>query len=93
MQKPQCGMHRLLIIFQDFLTFFFATFFQKEVSKDHSTQGKLLKTTLLNEKQNNLGKKMYGNISLYSKYFSPGAGSNVHKTYFYFLKLMKKYFY
>ena len=93
MQKPQCGMHRLLIIFQDFLTFFFATFFQKKVSKDHSTQGKLLKTTLLNEKQNNLGKKMYGNISLYSKYFSPEAGSDVHKTYFYFLKLMKKYFY
>ena len=35
---------------------------------------------------------MYGNISLYSQYFSPGAGSNVHKTYFYFLKLTKKYF-
>ena len=47
---------------------------------------------LLNEKQSNLEKEMYGNISLYSQYFSPGAGSNVHKTYFYFLKLTKKYF-
>ena len=26
------------------------------------------------------------------QYFSPGAGSNVPKTYFYFLKLTKKYF-
>ena len=50
-------MHRLLINFQYFLTFFLATFFQKEVSKDHSTQGNLLKATLLNEKQNNLEKK------------------------------------
>ena len=40
---------------------------------------------LLNEKQSNLEKEMYGNIS-------PGAESNVHKTYFYFLKLMKKYY-
>ena len=37
-------------------------------------------------------KKMYGNISLYSQYFLPGAGINVWKTYFYFLKLTKKYF-
>ena len=66
MQKPQCGMHRLLIIFQDLLTFFFATFFQKEVSKDHSTQGKLLKTTLLNEKQNNLENKKCMEIFLYT---------------------------
>ena len=35
---------------------------------------------------------MYSIISLYSQYFSPGAGSNVYKTYFYFLKLTKKYF-
>ena len=35
---------------------------------------------------------MYGNIALYYQYFSPGAGSNVHKTYFYFSKLTKKYF-
>ena len=66
MQKPQCSMHRLLIIFQDFLTFFLATFFQKEVSKDHSTQGNLLKTTLLNEKQNNLENKKCMEISLYT---------------------------
>ena len=37
-------------------------------------------------------KKMYGNISLYSQYFSPVVGINVRKTYFYFLKLTKKYF-
>ena len=66
-------------------------FFQKLASKDLLTQGNLLKTTLLNEKQSNLEKEMYGNISLYSQYFSPGAGSNVHKTYFYFVKLTKKY--
>ena len=47
---------------------------------------------LLNEKQSNLEMEMYGNMSLYSQYFSPGAESNIHKTYFYFLKLMKKYF-
>ena len=51
----------------------------------HLAQGNLLKTTLLNEKQSNLEKEMYGNIS-------PGAESSVHKTYFYFLKLMKKYY-
>ena len=61
-------------------------FFQKRASKDHLTQGDLLKTALLNEKQSNLEKEMHGNISLYSQYFSPGAGSNVHITYFYFLK-------
>ena len=48
---------------------------------------------LLDEKQSNLEKEMYGNISLYSQYFSPGAGSNVHKTYFYFLKLKKMLFF
>ena len=58
----------------------------------HLAQGNLLKTTLLNEKQSNLEKEMYGNMSLCSKYFLPGPGSNVHKTYFYFLKLMKLYF-
>ena len=76
-----------LIIFRDLLTFFYATFFQKQASKDHLTQGKLLKTMLFNKKQSNLEKKMYENISLYSQYFSPGTESNVHKTYFYFLKL------
>ena len=47
---------------------------------------------LLNEKQSTIEKKMYGNISLCSQYFSPGAESNGHKTYFYFVKLTKKYF-
>ena len=36
-----------------------------QTSKDHLIQGNLLKTTLLNEKQNNLEKEMYGNISLH----------------------------
>ena len=81
-----------LIIFWDLLRIFFAIFFQKQASKDHLTQGNLLKTTLLNEKQSNLEKEMYGNISLCSQYFSPGAGSNGLKTYFYFVKLTEKYF-
>ena len=61
-------------------------FFQKQASKDHLTQGTLLKATL-NENKNNLEKEMYGNISLHYQYFSPGAGCNVHKTYL--LKLTK----
>ena len=44
---------------------------------------------LFNEKQSNLENKMYGNISLYCQCFLPGTGSNIHKTYFYFLKLRK----
>ena len=60
------------------LTFFFATFFQKQDSKDHLTQGNLLKTMLLNEKQSNL--EISGNISLHSRCFSPGEGSNIHET-------------
>ena len=78
-----------LIIFRYLLTFFFATFFQKEASKDHLTQINFLKAMLLNEKQSNLQKEMHGNISLYCQYFSPGTGSNVHKTYSKFLKLRK----
>ena len=71
-----------LIIFSNLWRFFFATFFQKQASKNQLTQGNLLKTKLLNEKQSNLKKEIYGNISLHSKYFSPGTGSSVHKTYF-----------
>ena len=33
-------------------------------------QGNLLKATSLNEKQINLEKEKYGNMSLYSQYFS-----------------------
>ena len=40
-------------------------------------------------KNSHLEREMHGNISLY---FSPGTESNAHKTYFYFLKLTKKYF-
>ena len=47
MQKPQCDY---LIIFWDLLTFFFATFFQKQALKDHLTHENLLKPVLLNEK-------------------------------------------
>ena len=78
-----------LIIFWDSLRIFFDNFFQKQASKDHLTQENLLKTALLNEKQSNLEKEIYGNISFYCQYFSPGTGSNVHRTYFYFLKLRK----
>ena len=38
-------------------------------------------------------KRKYGSISLYCQYFPPGVGSNVQKTYFYFLKLTKKSIY
>ena len=75
-----------LIVFQDLWRIFPCYFFQKQASKDHLTQGTLLKATL-NENKNNLEKEMYGNISLHYQYFSPGAGCNVHKTYL--LKLTK----
>ena len=44
-----------LLIFWHLLTFFFATFSQKQASNDHLTKGNLLKWTLLNEKQNICG--------------------------------------
>ena len=84
MQEPQCSVSR-------FVNIFLRYFFQKQASKDHLTQGNLSKATLLNEKSN-LEKDMYENISLYSQYFSRGAGSNFYKTYFYFLKFTIKYF-
>ena len=77
MPKPQCGMRWLFDYFWDLFWIFFATVIK---SKDHLTQRNLLKVTLLNEKQSNLEKELHGNISLYSQYFSLGAGSNVHKT-------------
>ena len=80
-----------LIIFRDFSRVFFATFFKSRLQKINLTQGNFLKTTLLNEKQSNLEKEMYGNISLYSQFFSPGAGNNLHKTYL--LKTNEKVFY
>ena len=43
-------------------------------------------------KNKSILKEMYGNISLYPQYFSPVAGNNVRKIYFYFLILTKKYF-
>ena len=78
--------------FSRFVKNFLCYFFQKQSSKDDSTQGNLINNVINNEKKGSLEKEMYGNISLYSQYFSPGAGNNVHKTYFYFLKLTKKYF-
>ena len=89
MQKPQCGMYWLFDFFSRFVKNFYYYFFKKESSKDNSTQGNLLKTTLLHEKHGNFEKEMCGNVSLYSQYFSPAAGSNVHKTYFYFLNEQK----
>ena len=71
--------------------FFFPTFFQKQASKSHLAQGNLSKTMLWNEKQSNLEKEMYENISLYSKYFSPGEGSNV--CILLLLKINQKVFY
>ena len=71
----------LIIYFSKFVKDCLCYFFQKQASKDHLTQGILLKIMLLNEKQSNVEKKMYGNNSLYTQYFSPGAGRNVHKTY------------
>ena len=56
-----------------FLHNYFDNLFQKEASKDHLTQGNLLKTTLFNKKQSNLKKEMYENISLYCQYFPPGT--------------------
>ena len=89
MQKPQCGVHWLFDCFSVFVNIFLCYFFQKQNSKDHLTQGKLLKTMLLNENHSNLEKDMYGNISLYCQYFSPGIESNANKTYFYFIKQHK----
>ena len=68
-----CNYWSLFDYFSTFVKNFLCYFFQKQASKDHFTQGKLLKTMLLNEKQSNLEKKIYGNISLYSQYFSPGT--------------------
>ena len=91
MEKPQCSMCWLFDYFSRFVKKFLCYLYQKQGSKDHLTQGNLLKTTL-NEKQSNLEKEICGNISLCSQYFSPGAGSNGLKTYFYFVKLTEKYF-
>ena len=48
-----------LIIFRDLFRIFFATFFQKQTSKDHLAQRNLLKITLLNEKQSNLEEEIW----------------------------------
>ena len=59
MQKPQCSMCWLLDYFSRFAKNFLCYFFQKQASKDHLTQGNILKAMWLNEKQSNLEKKMY----------------------------------
>ena len=79
MQKRQCSMRSLFDYFSRFVKNFLCYFCQKQASKDPLTQGILLKTMLLNEKQSNLEKEMYGNTSLYSQYYSLGEGRNVHK--------------
>ena len=67
-----CADYLIIFFVENFLCYFF----QNQASKDYLTQGNLLKTTLLKEKQSKLEKEIYGNISLYSQYFSHGAGSN-----------------
>ena len=62
--EAKTSMHWLFDYFLRFVKNFTCYFFQKQASKDYLTQGNLLKTTLLNEKQSNLEKEMYGNISL-----------------------------
>ena len=72
-----------LIIFRDLLRTSFATFLNTR---------KPFKNNVIKWKTKEAWKGNVWKFSLYSQYFSPGAGSNVHKTYFYFLKLTKKYF-
>ena len=83
--NPVCAGY--LIIFWDLLVIFFAKISKVGFKKSFNSR-KPFKNKVIKWKT----KQTYGNISLYSQYFSPGAGSNVHKTYFYFLKLTKKYF-
>ena len=58
-------MRCLFDYFSRFAKNFICYIFQKHASKDHLTQGNLLKTMLLNEKQSNLEREMY-EISLYT---------------------------
>ena len=55
-----CADYLIIFFVENFLSYFF----QNQASKDYLTQGNLLKTTLLKEKQSNLEKEMYGNIIL-----------------------------
>ena len=79
----QCCIHWLFDYFSRLIKNILCYVFPKQPSKGHLTQVNVLKTMLVNQKQGNLEKEIYVNISLYSQYFSRGAGSNVHKTYFY----------
>ena len=58
-------MRCLFGYFSRFVKNFICYIFQKQASKDHLTQGNLLKTMLLNEKQSDLEREMY-EISLYT---------------------------
>ena len=79
--------------FLRFVENYLCYFFSKAGFKRSLTQGNCLKTTLLNEKQTNHEKCMYGNISLYCQYFSPEAGSNVHKKKLLLFNTNEKVFY
>ena len=59
-----------LIIFQNLLNFFFATFFLKQASKDYLTQANLLKMLLSENKA--ILKRKCKEIPLYSQYFPLG---------------------
>ena len=75
-----------LIIFQDLLRTSFATFLRRRLNTRKPFKN------VIKWKTKEAWKGNVGKFSLYSQYFSPGAGSNVHKTYFYLLHLTKKYF-
>ena len=62
----------IIYYYSRFVKNFLCYFFQKQASTDHLTQGNLLKTTLLNEKQSNLEKEMYGYLFILTIFFTWG---------------------
>ena len=89
MQKPQCAVRWLFDYCLIFVNIFLCYFFSKAGFKRSLKTRKPFKNNLIKWKTKQSWKDMYGNISLYCQYFSPERGSNVHKTYFYFLKRQK----
>ena len=74
--------------FSRFIKNFPCYFFQKQASKDYLAK-ETVKNNVIEWKTNQSWKWNVWKYSLYPQYFSPGAENNVHKTYFYFLKLTK----
>ena len=86
MQKPQCSLCWLfghfsrVVNFFFFFFFFVVAFFPKAGFRRSLNTRKPFKSNVIKwEKQSSLEKEICENISLYSQYFSHGAGSNVHK--------------